>query len=311
MNERRETMTRSPRRTERSTKTKKAPHVPEPSEEKVRRGAPSVRTTYIKDGVPVYRHIDGRNRVRFLAWKDGEHFLFYLWVHRNIGVDKSAYACLLKNWNEPCPVCEDIRKQLDEGTDWDDVKDQGIMLGRNPRILAQVVDRNNEDKGVQIWNVTAFEIDDAITALSIHEDTGHVIPWTSPEKGRDLIYTYDPSSDFAYPKNLTRSDENPVNIDFYNEIIDFEEDVIYKATYDEITEDYFGGFDDPLDDKDTEEPGPTEEELPAEEETSQNTDDEDCFGKDYGKYEDCEPCEDNVECEEKVKNKKPVSPRRR
>jgi hypothetical protein len=306
--------TQSPRGT---TTNKSKPHVPTPGEEEVRRGAPSARVVYLQDDVSQYRHKDGQNRLRFLAWKDGVHFFYYLWVHRNIGIDNHAFACLLKNkvWREPCPICEDIDRRLKAGEDWEDLKDEGILLGQNPRILAQVIDRDNEEQGIQIWDVTAWEIDNAITLLSVHEDTGETIQWTDPENGRDLIYNFDSKSDFAMPKNLRRSDKSPIDVEFYRGIMDFEKDVIYKSTYDEITEYYHTSLEDDNFDE------TTHEQEVAEQAVAEVVEEVvECMGKDFGQYSDCtiDACGDFEKCKEIVEGasakeepqKKP-SPRRR
>jgi hypothetical protein len=306
----------------RTATTKDKPvHVPTPAEEDVRRGAPSARMMYLQDDISQYRHKDGQNRIRFLAWKDGVHFFYYLWVHRNIGIDNHAFACLLKNkvWREPCPICEDIDRRLKAGEDWNDLKEEGILLGQNPRILAQVIDRDNEEQGIQIWDVTAWEIDNAITLLSVHEDTGETIQWTDPVNGRDLIYNFDSKSDFAMPKNLRRSDKSSIDVEFYRDIMDFEKDVIYKSTYNEIAEYYdrsLGDWDEDDYEDVTDEP---ETETEEEEEVVETV--SECMGKDFGQYSDCtiDACGDFEKCKEIVEGKstkeeepeKKPSPRRR
>jgi len=311
---------KSPRSTERTTTKREAPFIPTPSEEKIRRGAPSLKTTYIRDGIQVYKHKDGRNRIRFLAWRQGEHFLKFLWVHRGLGVESNSYACPLKNKNidgnpfGDCPICEDIKKRLDSGEEWETLKDEGILLGRHPRILAQVVDRNEEERGIQIWDVTAFEIDDAIKVLSQHEDTKAIIPWTDPENGRDLLYHYDASADFAMPKQLTRGDVSKISSDFYYDILDFDTDVIYWPTYEELQEAYRSRVvDEEEPAKEETEPDYSGDSGPEETAEEESASQEDCLGKDFGKYSDCDDCPDREDCKEKVEGKpsKPSSPRRR
>lgn len=290
----------------RTTAAADRPHVPTPSEEEVKKGAPSMRVSYIKEGVPVYRHRDGKNRIRFLAWKDGVHFFYYLYVHRGIGVNQDSWACLQKNWNEPDPICEDAQKQLDEGVEWDDVLNQGILPGQNPRILCQIVDRENEAAGVQVWDVTAHKTDNAIRSLSIHDDTGAIIPWTDPDEGCDLIYDYDSKGQYPTPDSLRRSDKCPIDPEFYRDIMDFDEDVIYKPTYEEMAESHFGeaGAED-KEDKPAEKEETPSEEIPKDEEQQQIPDEDDplegkdCFGKAYGFYgEDCskDKCVDFEAC---------------
>lgn len=186
---------------------------------------------YIKPGVPVYQHRDGNgtNRIRFLAWKDSVDFFKRLWIHQGLG------ACLNKNWDQPCPMCEDAKRLLENGVGFRTLLKQGILLGKNPRMLAQVIDRNDEEVGVQIWDVAGSEIEVAIRSLSVHKDTGLIVPWTDPNYGCDLIYDYDSTEDRPMPKNLRRSSQSKLSVERYDGVMDFDEDVIRKPTYKELS----------------------------------------------------------------------------
>jgi hypothetical protein len=277
----------------------KGPHIPQPDPEAVKRGVPSTRKGYIRDGVPTYKHKNGKNRIRFFAWKDGVHFFYYLYTHASIGIENDSFACLVKNWGEPDPICQDAQKQLDSGVPWEDVFDQGILVKKYPRILAQIVDRDDEAKGIQIWDVTSRDIDGAVRSLSIDDDTGAVIPWTDPANGYDLIYDFDVSEQYKMPKNLRRS-PNPsvIDIGFYDQIMDFEEEVIYKPTWEEMATSFQaideepepGSYDGPEIEEEVEPEVEAEAVMPTPEEMSAGDDplgEEDCFGKAYGYYDDC------------------------
>ena len=189
---------------------------------------------YIKPGVPIYQHRIGKgaNRIRFLAWKDSVDFLKRLWIHQGLG------ACLNRNWNEPCPICEEAKRQLDKGVGFRTLSKKGILLGKVPRMLAQIIDRNNEGVGVQIWDVAGSEIEVAIRGLSVHKDTGLIIPWTDPNYGCDLIYDYDSTEDEPMPKQLRRSWQNKLSLERYDGVMDFDEDIIKKPAYDVLAKTY-------------------------------------------------------------------------
>lgn len=282
--------------------------VPQPDEEKVRKGLPSSRVNYIKEGIPMYRHREGQNRVRFLAWKDGEHFIKYLYTHSRIGVNEDTWACLKKGWSEPCPVCEDAQKQLDAGTEWRDVMEQGILPSKNPRMLIQVVDRKNEEAGVQVLDMTSYKCDNLIRSLSVHEDTGAIIPWWDPVNGCDLIYDYNPRAEFPMPEGLRRSDKCKIDPRFYENIMDFDEDVIYKPSYDEVAKSYYG-TEVPDESEEMEEPRDdaiSEAVKKAKEEADEKDPLEggECFEKAYGFYEDCTEGKDSCPDIEKCKASK-------
>jgi hypothetical protein len=185
---------------------------------------------YIKSGIRIYRHRSGKgaNRIRFLAWKDSVEFIRRLWTHMDLG------ACLRKNWNEPCPICEDGKRKLREGKKYRALVKQGILLGKNPRILAQIIDRNEEEAGVQLWDVAGSEVEIALINLSVHKDTGLIVPWTDPDYGCDLIYDYDSAQENPVPNNLRRSWQSTLNIELYDGALDFDEDIINKMSYDKL-----------------------------------------------------------------------------
>jgi hypothetical protein len=189
---------------------------------------------YIKSGIRIYRHRHGKgaNRIRFLAWKDSVEFVRRLWTHKDLA------ACLRKNWNEPCPICEEAKKKLRGGKKYRALVKEGIVLGKNPRMLAQIIDRNEEEAGVQVWDVAGSEVEIALINLSVHKDTGLIVPWTDPDYGCDLIYDYDPAQENPQPTNLRRSWQNKLNIELCDGAMDFDEDIINRLSYQEVAAAY-------------------------------------------------------------------------
>jgi hypothetical protein len=105
-------------------------------------------------------------------------------------------------------------------------------------MLAQIVDRNEEEAGVQVWDVAGSEVEVALINLSVHKDTGLIVPWTDPDYGCDLIYDYDPVQEDPQPTNLRRSWQNKLNIQLYDGAMDFDEDIINKLSYQELAATY-------------------------------------------------------------------------
>ncbi len=170
-----------------------------------------------------------------MAWKDSVEFIGRLWIHQGWG------PCLNKNWSEACPICEDAKKQLEKGEGYRTLAKRGILLGKNPRMLAQIIDRNDEKAGVQVWDVAGSEIEIAIIALSVHQDTGLMVPWTDPDYGCDLIYDYDSKESNPRPRNLRRSWQIRLDVKLYDGVMDFDEDIIRRPTYEELAAFYGEG----------------------------------------------------------------------
>jgi len=73
------------------------------------------------------------------------------YVHRGIGPNQESYVCLAKTAKKPCPICEYRAKlQRDPNADEDLIKD----LAPKERQLWNVIDRDNMDKGVQLWDIS-------------------------------------------------------------------------------------------------------------------------------------------------------------
>lgn len=72
-------------------------------------------------------------------------------AHRDVGIDGDMYPCLKKTFKVPCPIC-DFRATLlkDPDADEDAIKD----LAPKERQLWNVFDHSDEERGVQLWDVS-------------------------------------------------------------------------------------------------------------------------------------------------------------
>lgn len=83
------------------------------------------------------------------------HFERTFWVHRGVGADNRTYCCpnKISNGKQPCPICEEARKvQDDEELSQDEKTKLLNTLRAKRRQLFNVVDTNEPEKGVQIWD---------------------------------------------------------------------------------------------------------------------------------------------------------------
>lgn len=71
-------------------------------------------------------------------------------IHRDVGVDNKARICLLKTFKKSCPVCEHREGLTKQGKD----KELTKALLPKERQLFNVIDRDDEDKGVQLWDIS-------------------------------------------------------------------------------------------------------------------------------------------------------------
>jgi hypothetical protein len=92
---------------------------------------------------------------RIMAEEGQWHYTFEYWRHNGIGpLENQRVMCPEKTWKEPCPICEH-RRELDAEKAFDKEK-MGSMIPKR-RNLYNVVcydSGKEEDKGVQLFDVT-------------------------------------------------------------------------------------------------------------------------------------------------------------
>jgi hypothetical protein len=89
------------------------------------------------------------------------------WIHKNIGPDQKWVSCLAKNENKKCPVCEfRVKLQSDSESSEEAIK----ALAPQKRQLWNVIDVNNRDKGIQIWDVAQWSFGRLLATLINESD---------------------------------------------------------------------------------------------------------------------------------------------
>jgi hypothetical protein len=145
------------------------------------------RDSYFQQEVQFFTPREGVNTVRFMPpppdadW--GGHYGFPIAVHYDIGADGSAYLCRNKMLGEPCAICDE-RTAASAANEEELVK----ALRAGNRVAAYVIDRKDESKGVQLWNM-AEGVDKDVTKICVDASTGEVIYPEDPEHGYDLTFT--------------------------------------------------------------------------------------------------------------------------
>jgi len=76
---------------------------------------------------------------------------FPIAVHYNVGIEESSYICP-KTIGKPCPICEDRARMMKEARTEND-KDEAKELKPQQRELYNILDLEDPDKGVQLWDV--------------------------------------------------------------------------------------------------------------------------------------------------------------
>lgn len=142
----------------------------------------TAREGFLSDHVRQYTPKEGSNSVRILppTWDNPDHYAIDVYVHYGIGADNSAYLCPNKMFGKRCPICEARDRANAKGD-----KDYADKLKPNKRVLAYVIDRDNESDGIKLWAMP-WTVDKDIMIQSTSEKTRELLAIDDPENGYDV-----------------------------------------------------------------------------------------------------------------------------
>lgn len=141
--------------------------------------------SYLQGEIPMFKAKEGECCVRILppTWEDldkwGDGWEIQVYLHYSVGPDNAAYLCLDKMKGEDCPVCAARHQTQDE--------EESNKLKPSLRVLAWVIDRDNEKAGPMVWSMP-LSLFREISARSIDKKTSTPILIDHPEEGYDLVF---------------------------------------------------------------------------------------------------------------------------
>lgn len=81
------------------------------------------------------------------------------YVHRGVGAEENSYICPLKTFGKPCPICEYASARARQGGDREELK----ALRPKARDLYNVIDLDDPDKKIQLFDMSGFLFGDTLT----------------------------------------------------------------------------------------------------------------------------------------------------
>lgn len=109
-----------------------------------------------------------------------------LLVHQNIGVSNGKYICPIQ-YGKDCPICEHQRS-LKDVEDYDEDLYKSLFPTRRSVYNVLVYDNDEEEnKGVQVWDVAHFYMEKKILSLTKDARTGETINFALPDKNGKSI----------------------------------------------------------------------------------------------------------------------------
>jgi len=140
--------------------------------------------------------------------KEGEvSYVLDIWVHTGVGINEDRFVCPARNYNRPCPICERQKEMRLLGTFTDD-EIKSLNPKRRAVYNVQVLDSaEEENKGVQIWEVSHWLTERLFSELARKPKGGGFIPFSDPDNGKMLALTMQTKQEYIGHKMLDREEE--------------------------------------------------------------------------------------------------------
>lgn len=137
----------------------------------------------LPEGISMWKCKEDENYIRVLPSINEEYdYGLQIYAHFNIGADNSAFLCPRIMRKESCPICEEVAEMERNGEDRDIV----YPLMAKPKVLFLVIDRDEEDKGVRLFDAPYESVGRPMLEACFIRKTGETIDITDPEKGFDF-----------------------------------------------------------------------------------------------------------------------------
>ena len=138
---------------------------------------------------------EGDHNLRLMppTWKKPKDFSIEAFIHYGVGPDNQKYWCpRLMQEGKPCAVCEErerAQKALEriEKPSKEDIEYVSSMRAAK-RHLAWAIDRDEEDAGPQMWNMS-WTMNRDLNKLSMDKQSNDVLQIDHPTEGYDISFT--------------------------------------------------------------------------------------------------------------------------
>ncbi len=195
-------------------------------------------------------------------------YLFDMYIHPRVGPGYVDVICPKRNFNKPCPVCEQMQEYKDQGKD----KEANLLKAKRT-VFYNILDSRDRDKGIQVFSVSHFLFEkELIEEARASSDPDTPLIFADIDNGKTIVCraateTFMGESgkgnDYLVYKNFSFVDrEEALDEDLIDEAVSFDE-CMKLPSYDEIQEILFGKDED------------DQEETEKEEEKEEKDDDDD------------------------------------
>ena len=203
--------------------------------------------------IPTWRPKDGAHIIDVIPYTAGKldptvdagdpTYTYEYWAHVRVGPNDGIYLCPTEMFNKPCPICEH-RQKLREA---DDEAWKGLFPKRRNLYNIICYDRGEENKGVQVWDVSYHYFEKYVLAISRKPSRKgkreRTVNFVDVDNGKSINFTIEPAkSKNDYPDFVGHSfDDRDYKID--DEMLDgafILDESVHIASYEEIEQAYWG-----------------------------------------------------------------------
>ena len=159
-----------------------------------------VRAYEIPKDVPIFKPKEGENRIDIIPYKisnplnpavtrDGFKigdidYYQHTHTHRRVGINNSEYLCANRMFGKPCAICN-IQKDYWDAQD----KENAKKLYPFERSIYNVIDLDEPEKGIQVWEVSYNWVEKELMNLAaMKSKRGKTIIYGDWEIGNTIVF---------------------------------------------------------------------------------------------------------------------------
>ena len=240
----------------------------------------------IPDGMNLFIPKDKTYRFDFVLYEVGEgnpcadpgewYYERTFYAHPRIGVDERWVVCPAQTAGKPCPICEDRARLARQSDQDEDHKKLVKDLRPKNRQLWLLRDRDEEDKGVQIFEFSNWKFGRLLDELrqDADDDELHVIDFDDDKAGAIVKVKFSDTGEYGVEARSMEFRPRPKGLP--EELLDHGvclDDLFIIHSYDELKAMYFQIDDD--DDEPEEKPQRSRGKKKPEPESDDDSDDDD------------------------------------
>jgi hypothetical protein len=150
----------------------------------------------IPDGIGFWRPKEGEHVFDVIPYFAGNNHPKYdkgvlthvlkLNVHTNIGMNFNQFVCTMRHWNEADPICQYIHSQ--RGKMSKQAWSQVAPKQRTVYIVWVHDNKEEEDKGPQLWEVAYTFMEEPLEQISKLPLEGGYVPFSHPDQGKSISF---------------------------------------------------------------------------------------------------------------------------